>query len=72
VERALAFYHWRKELDVFDNMKTVVKERTKTATVFNQRFVDCARFRGSPIAPQSRPSEQVFSPGSKVSQEQVD
>lgn len=46
MDRALHFFGGRTELDVFDNMKTVVKERSKTATVFNQRFADYAAVRG--------------------------
>ncbi len=49
MERALRFFGGRTEVDVFDNMKTVVKERTKTATVFNQRFVEYAAARGFSI-----------------------
>jgi transposase len=46
MERGLAFYGGRTTADVFDNMKTVVAERTKLATVFNRRFLDYASARG--------------------------
>ncbi len=46
MERGLRFYGGRTTTDVFDNMKTVVAERTKIATVFNKRFLDYAGARG--------------------------
>jgi len=46
MERALRFFHGSTELDVFDNMKTVVLSHTPTATVFNPRFLEYARVRG--------------------------
>lgn len=46
MERGLAFYGGRTTADVFDNMKTVVAQRTKLATVFNRRFLDYAAARG--------------------------
>jgi transposase len=46
MDRALRFFGGRTSLDVFDNMKTVVKERTRTATVFNHRFAEYAAVRG--------------------------
>lgn len=46
MERGLRFYGGRTTVDVFDNMKTVVAERTKLATVFNKRFLDYAGARG--------------------------
>ena len=46
MERGLRFYGGRTTADVFDNMKTVVAQRTKFATVFNKRFLDYAAARG--------------------------
>jgi transposase len=46
MERGLRFYGGLTTTDVFDNMKTVVAERTKLSTVFNKRFLDYAGARG--------------------------
>jgi transposase len=46
MERGLSFYGGRTTADVFDNMKTVVSERSKLGTVFNRRFLDYAAARG--------------------------
>jgi transposase len=45
MERALRFFGGTTTVDIFDNMKTVVLEHTKVATVFNQRFLEYARVR---------------------------
>lgn len=46
MERGLRFYGGRTTADVFDNMKTVVAQRTKVATIFNTKFLDYAAARG--------------------------
>lgn len=45
MERGLSFFKGSTKVDIFDNMKTVVKSHTAAATVFNQRFLDYARAR---------------------------
>lgn len=45
MERALRFFRGVTKVDIFDNMKTVVKQHTPTATVFNARFLEYARAR---------------------------
>lgn len=47
MERGLRFYGGVTQADIFDNMKTVVLSHTPLATVFNQRFLEYARVRGS-------------------------
>lgn len=49
MENAIAFYGGITHTDVFDNMKTVVLERTKVGAVFNPRFRDYAAVRGFAI-----------------------
>jgi transposase len=46
MERGLQFFGGSTEVDIFDNMKTVVTSHTPTATVFNPRFVQYASARG--------------------------
>jgi transposase len=46
MERALAFFAGSTLLDIFDNMKTVVRSHTARQTLFNARFLDYARARG--------------------------
>jgi transposase len=46
MERCLHFYEGTTEVDIFDNMKTVVRSHTATATVFNPSFMDYAASRG--------------------------
>jgi transposase len=46
MDRALLFFQGVTHTDVFDNMKTVVLERTRSAVRFNPRFVEYARARG--------------------------
>jgi transposase len=45
MERALRFFQGATKVDIFDNMKTVVKLHTPTVTVFNPRFLEYARTR---------------------------
>jgi transposase len=45
MERALHFFGGSTTVDIFDNMKTVVKLHTPTATVFNPKFLAYARAR---------------------------
>lgn len=45
MERALRFFGGSTTVDIFDNMKTVVKSHTPTATVFNPKFLAYARAR---------------------------
>ena len=40
MERGLAFYGGRTQADVFDNMKTVVSQRTRVATVFTDVCIE--------------------------------
>lgn len=49
MDRALAFFEGRTEVDVFDNMKTVVLGRVGPTPVFHERFVEFARVRGFAI-----------------------
>jgi transposase len=46
MERCLRFYGGTTEVDIFDNMKTVVRSHTAAATVFNPAFLEYARSRG--------------------------
>jgi transposase len=46
MERCLRFYGGTTEVDIFDNMKTVVRSHTAAATVFNPAFLEYARARG--------------------------
>ncbi|MCG5052800.1 MAG: IS21 family transposase [Myxococcales bacterium] len=45
MDRGLRFFKGSTKVDIFDNMKTVVKSHTAAGTVFNQRFLDYARAR---------------------------
>ena len=45
MESALRFFGGSTTVDIFDNMKTVVKSHTPTATVFNPKFLAYARAR---------------------------
>lgn len=49
MDKALRFFGGRTLVDVFDNMKTVVRERTAQTVVFNPRFVEYAGARGFAI-----------------------
>lgn len=46
MDRALAFFGGTANVDIFDNMRTVVMEHTRTRTVFNPRMLEYARARG--------------------------
>jgi transposase len=46
MDAALKFFGGRTQVDVFDNMRTVVKERRGNNVVFNQRFLEYAHVRG--------------------------
>ena len=46
MERCLRFYGGTTEVDIFDNMKTVVLSHTATATRFNPSFLGYAAARG--------------------------
>lgn len=46
MDRALAFFGGTANVDIFDNMRTVVLERTKKHVVFNPRMLEYARSRG--------------------------
>ncbi len=62
MEQALHFFGGRTLVDVFDNMKTVVLERTAQNTVFNPRFVEYARVRGFAVqaCPPRRPTGKPY------------
>ena len=62
MDLALEFFGGRTLIDVFDNMKTVVKERTAQNVVFNPRFVEYARVRGIAIraCPPRRPTGKPY------------
>jgi transposase len=62
MDRALEFFGGRTLVDLFDNMKTVVKERTAQQVVFNPRFVEYARVRGIAIqaCPPRRPTGKPY------------
>lgn len=46
MERCMRFYGGTTLVDIFDNMKTVVRSHSATATVFNPKFLEYARVRG--------------------------
>lgn len=46
MERAHAFFGGCTHLDIFDNMRTVVLEHTRSGVVFNPRMIEYARARG--------------------------
>lgn len=46
MERALDFFGGTANVDIFDNMRTVVTERTRNVVRFNPRMLDYARARG--------------------------
>lgn len=62
LDRALSFFGGRTEVDVFDNMKTVVIGRVGGTPVFHERFVEYARVRGFAIRATwpRRPIEKPF------------
>lgn len=62
MDRALRFFGGRTLVDVFDNMKTVVLERTARHVLFHPRFVEYARARGLSIraCTPRRPNEKPY------------
>jgi transposase len=62
MDKALRFFGGRTELDVFDNMGTVVKERTAQHVVFNARFLQYAHVRGLGVhaCTPCRPTEKPY------------
>lgn len=62
MEQALLFFGGRTLVDVFDNMRTVVKERSGNTPVFNPRFLEYARARGLGIqaCTPRRPTEKPY------------
>lgn len=62
MDMALRFFGGRTHVDVFDNMKTVVKERTAQTVVFNPRFLEYARVRGFGVTACTprRPTEKPY------------
>ena len=62
MEQALRFFGGRTVVDVFDNMKTVVLERTAHHVRFHPRFVEYARARGFGIraCTPRRPTEKPY------------
>jgi len=62
MEQALRFFGGRTLVDVFDNMKTVVLERTAQIVRFHPRFVEYARARGFAIqaCTPRRPTEKPY------------
>ena len=61
MDAALDFFGGRTQLDIFDNMKTVVQERAGRTVVINPRFLEYARARGlgvhacTPYRPTEKP-----------------
>jgi transposase len=47
MDRALQFFGGTANVDIFDNMRTVVLERARSLVVFNPRMLEYARVRGS-------------------------
>jgi hypothetical protein len=62
MEQALRFFGGRTVVDIFDNMKTVVLERTAHHTRFHPRFVEYSRARGFAIqaCTPRRPTEKPY------------
>jgi transposase len=62
MDRALHFFGGRTTVDVFDNMKTVVKERAANEVVFNPRFLEYAAARGfaAQVCPPRRPTGKPY------------
>ena len=62
LDRALVFFGGRTEVEVFDNMKTVVLGRVEGRPIFHERFVEYARVRGFAISATwpRRPTEKPF------------
>jgi transposase len=62
MDAALRFFGGRTLVDVFDNMGTVVKERTKQTVVLNPRFLQYATVRGFAVqaCTPRRPNEKPY------------
>lgn len=62
MDAALDFFGGHTQIDVFDNMKTVVKERNGSHVVFNPRFLEYARTRGFAVraCTPHRPTEKPY------------
>lgn len=62
MDRALRFFGGRTAVDVFDGMKTVVKERAANDVVFNPRFLEYAGARGfaARVCPPRRPTSKPY------------
>ena len=62
MDAALRFFGGRTQVDVFDNMSTVVKERFGTTPVFNPRFLAYAAARGLGVraCTPGRPTEKPY------------
>ena len=62
MESALRFFGGRTLVDVFDNMRTVVKGRVGNVPVFNPRFLEYARVRGLGVqaCTPRRPTEKPY------------
>lgn len=62
MDRALRFFGGRTTVDVFDGMKTVVKERVGKDVVFNPRFLEYASARGfaAQVCPPRRPTGKPY------------
>ena len=62
MDRALRFFGGRTLVDVFDGMKTVVKERAGGEVVFQTRFLEYASARGlsARVCPPRRPTSKPY------------
>jgi hypothetical protein len=62
MDAALRFFGGRTLIDVFDGMRTVVKERTLQTTVLNPRFLQYATVRGFAVqvCTPRRPTEKPY------------
>jgi transposase len=62
MDRALRFFGGRTAVDVFDGMKTVVKERAGDEIVFQARFLEYAGARGfsARVCPPRRPTSKPY------------
>ena len=62
MDAALRFFGGRTLVDVFDNMRTVVKERAGTMPVFDSRFLAYAAARGLGVqaCTPARPTEKPY------------
>jgi transposase len=62
MDRALRFFGGRTLVDVFDGMRTVVKERAGNDVVFQARFLEYASARGfsARVCPPRRPTSKPY------------